>query len=100
MSARQCEVLEGIVEQYLGRVPEEFAERERKRLAGVEQDLHFAWAGKLDAHNSHYYRIEGPRLLIEYDNFHRDGNHIHSVWRDPLGDFGRDSLREHIARDH
>ena len=48
----------------------------------------------------HYYRIQGPTFLVEYDNTQNDGNHIHSVWRDFQGDFGRDLLREHIRADH
>ena len=44
----------------------------------------------------HYYRIQGPTFLVEYDNTQNDGNHIHSVWRDFNGDFGRDLLREHL----
>ena len=48
----------------------------------------------------HYYRIQGPRLLIEYDNFHRDAHHVHAVWRDPDGDFGDDILRAHITQHH
>ena len=42
----------------------------------------------------HYYRIQGPRFLIEYDCSQNDGNHIHTVWRDFSGDFGRDLLRQ------
>jgi len=44
----------------------------------------------------HYYRIQGPTFLVEYDNTQNDGNHVHSVWRDFDGDFGRDLLREHL----
>ena len=43
----------------------------------------------------HYYRIQGPRLLAEYDNTQRNVNHVHSVWRDPDGDFGDDVLARH-----
>ena len=43
----------------------------------------------------HYYRIQGPRLLVEYDNTQRNVNHVHSVWRDPDGDFGDDVLARH-----
>jgi Protein of unknown function (DUF3500) len=45
----------------------------------------------------HYYRLQGPRLLIEYDNTQRKANHAHSVWRDPSADFGLDVLGEHLA---
>ena len=44
-----------------------------------------------------YYRVQGPQFLIEYDASQNDGNHIHSVWRDFAGDFGRDLLRDHYS---
>jgi TonB family protein len=43
----------------------------------------------------HYYRIQGPTFLVEYDDTQNNANHIHSVWRDFNGDFGEDLLREH-----
>ena len=42
------------------------------------------------------WRIQGARFLIEWDS--SGGNHIHSVWRDFDGDWGRDVLREHYQR--
>ena len=62
--------------------------------------LHFAWAGSTEPRQPYYYRIQGPRLLVEYDNTHRDADHIHTVWRDPAGDFGRDLLAAHYAASH
>ncbi len=56
----------------------------------------FAWAGEASERAAFYYRIHGPRILIEFDNT-RGGNHIHAIWRDPLNDFGRDALRQHYA---
>ena len=41
--------------------------------------------------------MQGPTFLIEFDNTQNNGNHIHSVWRDFNGDFGRDMLREHVC---
>ena len=49
---------------------------------------------------SHYYRLQGPRLLIEWDNTQRDVNHAHAVWRDPEADFGLDVLAAHRAAHH
>lgn len=43
----------------------------------------------------HYYRIQGPTFLVEYDHTQNGGNHIHSVWRDPADDFGEDLLERH-----
>jgi hypothetical protein len=59
-------------------------------------NVSFAWAGGVERGQKHYYRVQGPTFLIEYDNTQNDGNHIHSVWRDFNGDFGRDLLREHL----
>jgi hypothetical protein len=63
-------------------------------------DLHFAWAGSTDRNERHYYRIAGPRFLVEWDNTQNEANHCHSVWRDPSNDFGDDLLRRHRAEHH
>ena len=67
----------------------------RIRKAGVEK-IAFAWAGANEHGKKHYYRVQGPTFLVEYDNTQNDANHIHSVWREFDGDFGRDILREHV----
>jgi hypothetical protein len=58
-----------------------------------------AWAGSLQPRRPHYYRVQSPHLLVEYDNSQQDANHVHTVWRDPGADFGRDVLAAHY-RDH
>ena len=63
-------------------------------------ELHFAWEGAPGIGEPHYYRIQGPRLLIEYDNTQNGANHIQSVVRDPVGDFGDDPLRRHLSQEH
>jgi hypothetical protein len=60
----------------------------------------FAWAGPDSRGDGHYYRVQGDRLLIEYDCTQDDANHTHAVWRDPQGDFGDDILAQHYAADH
>ena len=67
--------------------------------AGIE-NLSFAWAGSLKPGKGHYYRIQGPMLLIEFDNTQNNANHIHSVVRDLTNDFAEDILREHYLKDH
>jgi hypothetical protein len=67
---------------------------EKIREDGIEH-LSFAWMGGSNRGDPHYYRIQGPSFLIEYDNTQNDANHIHLVWRDFEGDFGRDLLRLH-----
>lgn len=75
------------------------ARLERIRAAGFG-DIHFAWAGSLEKSQPHYYRIQGPSFLIEYDNVQNHANHIHSVWRDFNGDFGSDLLANHYKEAH
>jgi hypothetical protein len=72
---------------------------EKIKKAGVE-NLSFAWAGSLTPGAGHYYRIQGPMLLIEYDNTQSNGNHVHSVVRDLTNDFAEDILKEHYKKDH
>jgi len=98
----QRELLRALVAMYTGRAPLELAE-EMDDLYATDEALgqvHFAWAGESEPGRPHYYRIQGPELLVEYDNTQRGGNHAHSVWRHPTGDFGLDVLREHRSRRH
>jgi hypothetical protein len=67
--------------------------------AGTE-NLHFAWAGSLAPGVANYYRIQGPMLLIEYDNTQNNANHVHTTVRDLKDDFAEDILREHYAKEH
>ena len=68
----------------------------RVRDGGVA-NIRFGWAGSTGRGRPHYYRVQGPLFLIEYDASQNDGNHVHTVWRDFDGDFGRDLLRAHYA---
>jgi len=92
----QRDLLRRIVAVYVGRLPDELAEAEMARYDDdALRGLSFAWAGGTERGVPHYYRVQGSRLLIEYDNAQRAGNHAHSVWRDPDGDFGMDFLGQH-----
>ena len=71
----------------------------RARLENIEQagreGIRFLWIGGMQRGAAHYYRVQGPTFLIEYDNTQNNANHIHLVWRDFEGDFGRDLIRMH-----
>ena len=97
LTAKQRELLMKVVDTYVGAMADDVAADRMATLkkAGLEK-IAFAWAGEAERGKKHYYRIQGPTFLIEYDNTQNDGNHIHSVWRDFNGDFGRDLLREHL----
>ncbi|MFJ9062210.1 DUF3500 domain-containing protein [Streptomyces sp. NPDC102409] len=76
-------------------------EMDRIAAAGGVEDLHFAWAGGTSVEQPHYFRIQGPVTLVEFDNAEDDANHVHSVWRDPSNDFAADLLIQHLLEhDH
>jgi hypothetical protein len=92
----QAAILVRLLEVYLGRMAEPLAGQRRAALEQTDfADVAFAWAGSTRPGEAHYYRIQGPGFLVEYDNTQNNANHIHTVWRDFDGDFGRDLLREH-----
>jgi len=97
MTPAQREKLVALIDVYAGYMaPDVAVERtDRLKKAGLD-NVAFAWAGETEKGRKHYYRVQGPTFLIEYDNTQNDGNHIHSVWRDFNGDFGQDLLREHL----
>jgi len=97
LGAGQRDLLRALLATYLERAPD--------GLAPVPDDaaldaVHLAWAGPTALGEPHYYRLQGPRLLIEYDNTQRHANHAHSAWRDPEADFGYDVLGAHLAAHH
>jgi hypothetical protein len=101
MTASQQQLLCDLLDVYLRRIPDGLAELEREKFTGDRLGgLWFAWAGGIAPGEGHYYRVQGPRLVLEYDNTQRGANHVHSVWRDPEGDFGEDLLSRHYSRHH
>ena len=100
LDAEQRGLLRALLGTYLDRAPAGVSP-----LPGYGDELaldavHFAWAGSTVAGEPHYYRLQGAKLLIEWDNTQRDANHAHSVWRDPTSDFGLDVLARHRAAHH
>jgi Protein of unknown function (DUF3500) len=100
LDGAQREMLRLLLGTYLGRVPDGVSPLDRYRDDAALDAVHFAWAGPTEPRAPHYYRLQGPRLLVEWDNTQRDANHAHSVWRDPTADFGLDVLAAHRAAHH
>jgi len=84
-----------LLDVYLGRFPDTPG-----LLRPDPSDATFAWAGAVEPGIGHYYRIAGPRLLIELDNTQDGANHVHTVVRDPATDFGDDLLARHHRAEH
>ena len=100
LDADQREILRALLGTYLDRAPDGLSPSPSYRDDAVLDEVHFAWAGSTAPGRPHYYRLQGPRLLIEWDNTQRGANHAHSVWRDPSSDFGLDVLTRHRAAHH
>lgn len=101
MSGSQREMLDTLLRRYAQRLPDELADDECAKFAGDALDaVHLLWAGGLEPGEPHYYRLHSPVLLAEYDNTARGANHVHTVWRDPRGDFADDVLATHRSSHH
>lgn len=96
MDKPQQELLRQIIEEYVRRYRPELADADLKQIEqGGWEQIYFAWAGGIEPGLGHYYRVQGPSFLMEFDNTQNNANHIHTVWRDLKNDFGEDLLRKH-----
>ncbi|MFN7142011.1 MAG: DUF3500 domain-containing protein, partial [Limisphaerales bacterium] len=99
MNREQGELLLNLIREYLYRYRPEIADQNWKKIRATGfEEIFFAWAGGIEKGEGHYYRIQGPTFLLEYDNVQNDANHVHTVWRDFENDFGADILAEHYRR--
>jgi len=96
LNADQKQKLLALVKAYVERNRPELAKEDLRKIneAGIDK-LSFAWAGGIEKGEGHYYRVQGPTFLLEYDNTQNNNNHIHAVYRDFENDFGEDLLRKH-----
>ena len=99
LSAEQLQLLQVLVAEYVRNADFDAAEAQ---LATIGQagwgELYFSWRGPVDAAGRFYYRVHGPRILIEYNR--QDTNHDHTVVRDPRNDYGEDWLGQHLEEHH
>lgn len=101
MKKKQISQLWTIIEVYLRNYRPDIADETLANLEEVDlKNIHFGWAGSLKAAEGHYYRIQAPDFLIEYDNTQGGANHVHCVIRDLKNDFGDDLLRQHYEKHH
>lgn len=102
LDAAQRRLLLALVHEYVRNADIAAADRHMAAIEGAGwRKLHFSWRGRTDdARSPFYYRLHGPRLLIEYAV--QQPNHVHTILRDPANDYGTDWLKlhyeEHAAR--
>ena len=99
LSDHQMQLLRLLVREYLENVDYDAAAAQLELIEQVGWgELRFSWRGSVDIAGMFYYRVHGPRLLIEYAR--QNENHDHSIMRDPANDYGEDWLELHYKEDH
>ena len=90
-SPEQQQRLLEIAAGWVGLLPAEAAEARLDEIAADLDATRFAWHGPTDGSGAVYYRIQGPRLLIEFSTQGDLGDtagHYHSIYRDPTNEYG------------
>ena len=101
MNTKQQETLSNLIKEYVYRYREDAARSELEKIQGADQSkIYFTWAGPTEPGQGHYYRVQGPTFLIEYDNTQNNANHGHAVMRNLQNDFGDDILKRHYDQNH
>ena len=95
LNSNQKEILLQLIEEYINNLENQKANEflSKIKTSGID-NIYFAWIGSYKRKSPHYYIINGPDFIIEYDNQNK-GNHIHAIWRDKTNDFGEDLLKKH-----
>ena len=96
MIGRQRAMLLDLITEWSGIVHESAAALRMAELRADLNDTWFAWSGPTSADAGRnigaYYRIQGPRLVIEYAPQQMGGDrsmHVHTMYRDPTNDYAK-----------
>ena len=96
MNARQKSMLLDLISEWSAIVHESAGDARMVEIKAAIDETWFAWSGPTEVeagkNGAAYYRIQGPKLVIEYAPQQMGGNpgmHIHSMYRDPTNDYGR-----------
>lgn len=99
LSDEQMQLLHLLIREYLENADYDAAAAQLELIEQVGWgELWFSWRGPVDIAGKFYYRVHGPRLLIEY--VRQNENHDHSIMRDPVNDYGEDWLERHYKENH
>lgn len=95
MNDRQRAMLLAVISEWAGIVNDAYATRRMAEIEAGLDDTYFAWSGPTthepDKNGSAYYRIQGPKLVIEFSPQGVGGDptmHVHTIYRDPTNDYG------------
>ena len=89
-----------LVEEFVRNADFDAADAQLALIQQTWPDVHFAWQGPPpDPTARFYFRVHGPRILIEFDvqqPLIAKGGHVHAIIRDPTNDYGMDWLGLHL----
>lgn len=91
LTGAQKELLLAVLQARIGHFnARDAAEKMATIRAGID-DTYFGWWGTEDTPGAAYYRITGPEIVMEYSPVGAGSElnqHIHSIYRDPVNDYG------------
>jgi hypothetical protein len=102
MTRQQKAILEYIIREFVFNMEYDKAVQEYQKIikAGIDK-VYFGWIGTVQEKDPHYFVLNGPGFLIEFDNqgFIGKANHIHAIWREKGNEYGEDLLRQHYLQE-
>jgi hypothetical protein len=95
LNERQRTLLLDVISEWAGIINDAHAAPRISEIKAGLDDTYFAWSGPTthepDKNGSAYYRIQGPKLIIEFSPQGVGGdltNHVHTMYRDLTNDYG------------
>ena len=96
MNQKQRAMLLAVISEWAGIVNDAYAKPRMTEIQAGLDETCFAWSGPTThepgRNGSSYYRIQGPKLIIEFSPQGVGGDltlHVHTMYRDPTNDYGR-----------
>jgi hypothetical protein len=96
MNEKQRAMLLDVISEWAAIAEDHFAAARMEEIKAGLDETWFAWSGPTTAEPGKnitaYYRIQGPKLVIEYAPQRLGGDlsmHLHTMYRDPTNDYGR-----------
>jgi hypothetical protein len=100
LDASQKAMLLDLIGEWAGIIHESYAAERREQLKADLDQTWFAWSGpqtrESGRNGAAYYRIQGPRVIIEFSPQGPGGDatmHVHTVYRDPTSGYGQERAK-------
>lgn len=96
LNPRQRDMLFDLISEWAGLLNDVHATPRLAEIRDGLKETFFAWSGpttrKPDRNGASYFRVQGPRLFIEFSPQEPGGDltmHVHTIYRDPENAYGR-----------